>query len=63
MKALTDILSVRLRNRAQLLRMAASGEWHMSARDLRREIREIAAQIERDAETAMALEIKMGGSL
>jgi hypothetical protein len=63
MNAITDILSVRLRNRAQLLRMAASGEWVMTARELRLEVRAIAAELERDAEKAMALEIKRGGSL
>jgi hypothetical protein len=57
MNALTDILSVRMRNRAALLRMA-SGEWHMTARELRKLVREIAADLERDAERAMAMEIR-----
>lgn len=63
MNAITDILSVRLRNRATLLRMLASAEWTISRTELRREMRDFAAELERDAEKAMRLERKYGGSL
>ena len=63
MSAVGDILSVRLRNRAALLRMMAAGEWVMSARELRREVRAVAADLERDAERVMSLEVRKGGSV
>lgn len=53
-----DILSVRLRNRATALRMLASSEWEISRTELREELRAIAAELERDAETAMSAEVR-----
>jgi hypothetical protein len=53
-----DILSVRMRNRATLLRMLAAGEAPLSDMEARAELRCLADQLERDAEAAMALEIR-----
>jgi hypothetical protein len=58
-----DILSVRLENRATLLRMLASGEWTISRKELREELREMARQIEEDARAAGRLEARKGCSV
>jgi hypothetical protein len=58
-----DILSVRLENRATLLRMLASSEWTISRKELREELREMARQIEEDARAAGRLEARKGCSV
>ena len=63
MSILGDILSVRLRNRALLIRMIAEGEHRPAPGQLRAELLGIAADLERDAERAMAGESKRGGSI
>ena len=62
MDALRDILSVRLSNRATLLRMIAEGEFVMPRRELRAELREMARQLEHDAQAAGRLEARKGCS-
>jgi hypothetical protein len=57
-----DILSVRMRNRATMLRMLASNEYVTRARDLRKQLRIIAAQEECEAERVQFLEAKVGHS-
>lgn len=57
-----DILSLRLENRARLLRMLASGEASMSRRELRAYLQELAADLEADARAAGRLELRVGGS-
>lgn len=50
----SSLLSERLRNRATVIRMLASGEWTIS----RTEMRAIADELDADAERAMRLEIR-----
>lgn len=58
-----DILSIRLENRARLLRMVASGEAAMGKAELRAWLREVAADLEADARAVGRLEREMGGSV
>jgi hypothetical protein len=58
-----DILSVRLSNRARLIRMLVAREWNVTRKELRHELAAIARELDRDAERVMALEIRKGGSL
>jgi len=53
-----SLLSERLRNRATVIRMLASGEWTIPRTEMRAEMREIAAELDADAERAMRLEIR-----
>jgi hypothetical protein len=62
MNELRDVLSIRLTNRATLLRMIVDGEWTMPRRELRAELREIARQLEDDARAAGRLEARKGCS-
>ena len=57
-----DILSLRLENRARLLRMVAHGEVVMPPRELRAELLHIAEQLDADARAAGRLEQRKGCS-
>lgn len=60
---LRDPLSIRLTNRATLLRMLASGEAHMSRAELRAELRDLAQQLDDDARAAGRLEARKGATV